>query len=298
MGRGVGRAAGRRLAGAGRTERLGRRGRRELVAGPPAPVGGETDDAGPACLGEGVPLTTRLAGKGDEGRQQLEGGGADPANPPKRVEPAKWSKRVAVRDDAMGEGRTDPRQALNRPLGGRVEVDRATGRPDGAAGGRSSDDSPGRHRAADVDAWAWRRESSGIELMRTAATNGTGSATISHVSRHSPAFSALWDPIGRSDDRGAVGRIGLAREGLLLADGWRRAVEHPAPDDAYRAAQQHHHGHEGEGFPFGRRWHGAELGRRGRSRHHRSSVDIIKWVVGNAAWRRGPCSAPVRASCP
>lgn len=78
-------------------------------------------------MGEVVPLTTRLARKGDEGFQELERRGSDAANPPESLETAERTRRVAIRDNAVGEGRTDARQGLDLCLRRGVEVDGSGG---------------------------------------------------------------------------------------------------------------------------------------------------------------------------
>jgi hypothetical protein len=265
--------------------------RRELLARPPASVAGKTDDGGPACLGEVVPLTTRLPGKGDERRQQLERGGSDPPNSPERLEAAKGTCGVAVRDDTMREGRADPRQALDLPLGRRIEVDR-TRRRAGRGPGREqvAECRWRRRRGSHVDSWSWRGKSPRIELGASGANGGSYSATIGTLSRHATAFSRFGGPCRCSTDGRAVRRIGLAREGLLFGDGGRRAVEDSSADDAHGAAKQDHHGHEREGLLFGGRRHGRKMV---PSRPESSSFRRVLHPMG--AFERGSSSG--RSNC-
>jgi hypothetical protein len=114
------------------------------------------------------------------------------------------------------------------------------------------------------------------ELDRPRASGRTYCDTIGCFSRQSPAFSRLYGVIRRASDRRAACRVGLTREGLLLAGGWRWTGEDSAADDPHGAAQEDHHGHECESLLFGGRRHGRKIVPRPAG-----AITLSAWISSN-----------------
>lgn len=129
----------------------------------------------------GLPLTTRLTGKGDEGTEALEGSRPDPPDPPEGVQIPERPGRVSIGDDAASERGADVRKGLDLRLGGEIEV-HGVGRSDGRAVARSGigcGDGDGA-RTADVDARIGRRETPGIQRCVGTSSAGFGDTIVAH----------------------------------------------------------------------------------------------------------------------